>query len=187
MGHKAESAHVGSKFLPICDIVVSGSTIADYGSDRSMNRKRRAISRMRDLIRWYAAANSGRGGIKRWKVPYFHKKGNLKDPSDEMSSTSSKISFTLDVGSCSAYSLEFSPLSLAYSTTSYRTFTNPNFEIDSEETCVSPKTEECKRRGIGSPQILKFWYSNFEMKQKKMLTAAFHGPNLRKGKLVELI
>ncbi|XP_077229843.1 uncharacterized protein LOC143862660 [Tasmannia lanceolata] len=146
MSHKVESANVGNKVLPICDATVSVSG-TDYSSDGSVNKKRRALSRMKELIRWAATAKSDKGGNKGWKVLYFRNKGNLKAPPDEISSSSSKISFRWDVGSCSAYSSALSPLSLASSTTSHRTFTNQNLEIDSKETCVSPKDEECVRMG----------------------------------------
>ncbi|XP_058092295.1 uncharacterized protein LOC131238696 [Magnolia sinica] len=148
MGHnKAESANVSSKVLPICDAALAGgSTGPDCSSDASMNRKRRAISRMKELLRWAAVAKSDKGGIKRWKVLHFRNRSALKDSFDETSSGSSKISFTWDVGSCSTASA-LSPLSLPSSSASRRTSTTQHLECISEEMWVGPKTEECTRIG----------------------------------------
>lgn len=66
MDHKAELAHVGSKLLPIHDTAGS-SSMDTYKSDVQLNRKR-AMSRMKELIRWAAATKSEKGANKRWKV-----------------------------------------------------------------------------------------------------------------------
>ena len=66
MDNKAELAHVGSKLLPIHDTARSSSLDA-YKSDVQLNRKR-AVSRMKELIRWAAATKSEKGANKRWKV-----------------------------------------------------------------------------------------------------------------------
>lgn len=66
MDHKAELAHIGSKLLPIHDTAGS-SSMDTYKSDVQLNRKR-AMSRMKELIRWAAATKSEKGANKRWKV-----------------------------------------------------------------------------------------------------------------------
>lgn len=68
MVHKDEPAQLGGEVLPICDEISSDSSGADYNSDTSINKKRRAISRMKELLRWTSTAKSEKGGNKRWKV-----------------------------------------------------------------------------------------------------------------------
>lgn len=69
MGHKTETVNVGCKVLPICDAVSTGSN-SGYGSDKDKQRSERtkAVSRMKELLRWAAAAKSSKGGSKAWKV-----------------------------------------------------------------------------------------------------------------------
>ncbi|XP_065041968.1 uncharacterized protein LOC135675594 [Musa acuminata AAA Group] len=114
MGHKTETVNVGCKVLPICDAVSTGSN-GSYGSDKDKQRSERtkAVSRMKELLRWAAAAKSSKGGSKAWKALYFRHKVALKAETDDSSSTSSEISFKWDGGSCSSASSVRSPLSLA--------------------------------------------------------------------------
>lgn len=67
MGHKAEATNVGSRILPICDVARSSSRDY-YKSDPLLNRKSRAVSRMKELVRWAAATKSEKGANRRWKV-----------------------------------------------------------------------------------------------------------------------
>jgi len=78
MGQKsAEPVAVGRKVLPICDIAALGSrSSADIssseGPDKDVQKRRKAVSRMKELIRWAAAAkNNKAAGIKGWKVRYL--------------------------------------------------------------------------------------------------------------------
>ncbi|KAJ8499009.1 hypothetical protein OPV22_009561 [Ensete ventricosum] len=68
MGHKTETVNVGCKVLPICD-AVSTSSNSSYGSDKDKQRSERTkgVSRMKELLRWAAAAKSSKGGSKAWK------------------------------------------------------------------------------------------------------------------------
>ncbi|KAJ8639085.1 hypothetical protein MRB53_015779 [Persea americana] len=145
MDNKAELAHVGSKLLPIHDTARSSSLDA-YKSDVQLNRKR-AVSRMKELIRWAAATKSEKGANKRWKVLYFRNKGALKDPYDIMSS-SSKTSFSWDMGSsCTA---AFCPLQLAHSCADHQTvLKDSKQQVESiwKETSIIPKTEGSERGG----------------------------------------
>lgn len=72
MGHKADSASVGCKVLPICDAVSTSSNGGDSsdGSDKDVHKgeRRRAVSQMKELLKWAAAAKSHKGGRKGWKV-----------------------------------------------------------------------------------------------------------------------
>ncbi|XP_020519518.1 uncharacterized protein LOC18428602 isoform X1 [Amborella trichopoda] len=149
--HKAEPIYVGSKVLPICDGTVSESTETRYhgdskNSDQHKGDKRRTISRMKGLLRWAAAVKTEKGGNKSWKVLYFRNRGVFKGACDDMSSTSSKLSFKWDVGSCSGSSA-YSPLSLASSSRSDWVNHSSNAtvtaklsisECSSKETCISP-------------------------------------------------
>lgn len=79
MVHKAEPAQLGGEVLPLCDEISSDSNGADYNSDTSINKKRRAISRMKELLRWAAIAKSDKGGNKRWKVWWFKRESPFSE------------------------------------------------------------------------------------------------------------
>ncbi|XP_031503448.1 uncharacterized protein LOC116266389 [Nymphaea colorata] len=131
MGHNcmAEFRHVGGKVLPVCDASAPSSAQTDHGKNRSKKsnfgnecphknnshkegEKRRALSKMKELIRWAASSNPDKGGSKRWKVLYFRNRGALRGRcDDELASDSSKMSFKFDVGSRSASSA-CSPISV---------------------------------------------------------------------------
>ena len=72
MGHKADSANVGCKVIPICDAVSTGSNGGDSsdGSEKDVQKgeRRRAVSQMKELLTWAAAARSHKCGSKGWKV-----------------------------------------------------------------------------------------------------------------------
>ncbi|XXG90625.1 hypothetical protein AAC387_Pa12g2347 [Persea americana] len=151
MGHKVESAHVGSRVLPICNVAAPalGSPDAGNSSDASLNKKRRAISRMKELPRRAVTTKSEKGENKPWKkVLKFRSRGALRAPSDDMGSYS-RISFSWDMGSCSTTSA-LSPLSLTSSTASHITKSKDlkqQLESISKETSASPRTVEILRRG----------------------------------------
>ncbi|ONK63824.1 uncharacterized protein A4U43_C07F19320 [Asparagus officinalis] len=70
MGQKSEAVNVGCKVLPICDVATLGSmTSGDVGKgvEKGVQKRRKAVSRMKELVRWAAAAKSAKGGIKAWK------------------------------------------------------------------------------------------------------------------------
>ncbi|WOK94923.1 hypothetical protein Cni_G03628 [Canna indica] len=162
MGHKAETANVGCKVLPICDAMSTASKCGDSGSDGSdkdaqKSERRRAVSRMKELLRWAAAAKSSKGGSssKGWKALYFRQKAALKAEADESSSTSSKISFKWDVGSCSSASSAYSPHSLASTSRNdhmmVKNLSRLSVNLHSAETDAnllgSPKSEYYVRNG----------------------------------------
>ncbi|XP_010241146.1 PREDICTED: uncharacterized protein LOC104585841 [Nelumbo nucifera] len=143
MGHKVDlAAHVGNKVLPLCDAPASASTTMNdqCGSsekkDKPKGERTRAISRMKELLRWASAAKSEKGGkhISR-KVLLFRNRGALKH-GDE---SSPKISFRWEVGSCSNSSSVYSGFSLA-SSTNGRTSISPTSEDISTSDCNKEKT-----------------------------------------------
>ncbi|KNA11757.1 hypothetical protein SOVF_132160 [Spinacia oleracea] len=80
--HKADlNAHVGNKVLPITDSTTTTSNaddqqecrLSDQKKDRSNkgeSNKNKTLSRMKELLRWAAAAKSEKGGKFGRKVPY---------------------------------------------------------------------------------------------------------------------
>ncbi|KAK1260694.1 hypothetical protein QJS04_geneDACA002244 [Acorus gramineus] len=149
----AEQVHVGSKVLPICEATCSVN--AEDGDRHETEKKcegRRSKSRMKELLRWAAAAKSDRGGNRGWKVLYFrNRSGAMKASSfDESSESSSKISFRWDVGSCSNSSA-FSPLSLASASRNDRNLMKDSLSDalrdGAEAAVVSPRSEESVRVG----------------------------------------
>lgn len=70
-GNKADSANVGSKVLPVSDSTLSTSTNTNHdhcGASEKKERvkvdKSKTLSRMKELIRWAAAAKSAEKGSK---------------------------------------------------------------------------------------------------------------------------
>ncbi|MQL71318.1 hypothetical protein Taro_003637 [Colocasia esculenta] len=120
MGQGVEAALVGCKVLPICDAAWGASKRSDCSDGASEEKevqkgeRRKAFSRVKELVRWAAAAKHHKGQ-KGWKVSYFRSRGNLKSAHDGLSSRSSKISFRWEVGSCSTTSSVCSALSVASS------------------------------------------------------------------------
>ncbi|KAF8388363.1 hypothetical protein HHK36_027029 [Tetracentron sinense] len=121
IGHKADSAaHVGNKVLPICDVTLSSSNNSHHQcwpsekKDKPKGDKNKTISRMKELLRWAAAAKSEKGGkYISQKVLYFRNRSAIKAVAhdDQMSSDSPKISFRWDLGSCSTSSSVYSAMS----------------------------------------------------------------------------
>ncbi|XP_058005847.1 uncharacterized protein LOC131181491 [Hevea brasiliensis] len=128
MSNKVDSAtHAGNKVLPITDTTTlsSSSTSSNVGQCGSLDKKNtlkgdktKAMSRMKELLRWAAAAKSDkkRNFIGR-KVLHFRNRATLKavPDDDQMSNESPKISFRWDVESCSTTSSAYSAISVASS------------------------------------------------------------------------
>ncbi|KAJ4850991.1 hypothetical protein Tsubulata_033387 [Turnera subulata] len=118
------TAHVGNKVLPVSDTSVTSSTSTTHQcgtlgqKDKVKPDKTKAISRMKELLRWAAAAKSEKGGkfIGR-KVLQFRNRASLKavPDDDQLSVESPKISFRWEVESCSTTSSICSGLSMASS------------------------------------------------------------------------
>ncbi|KAL8101996.1 hypothetical protein AgCh_033775 [Apium graveolens] len=114
--------YVGNaKVLPLTDAALSFRH--QCGNDEKRDQKAksdktRTLSRMKELIRWAAAAKSekGRNYITR-KVLQFRTRAALKSVPDdgELSNDSPKISFRWDMESCSTTSSVYSSLSKASS------------------------------------------------------------------------
>ncbi|XWS47100.1 hypothetical protein CRYUN_Cryun14cG0124500 [Craigia yunnanensis] len=124
--HKSDSAnHAGDKVLPLStETVLSSSTgtndqcSTNEKKDKLKGDKTKTMSRMKELLRWAAAAKSEKGGkfIGR-KVLHFWNRGALKAVPDDdlLSNDSPKISFRWDVESCSTTSSAFSGISVTSS------------------------------------------------------------------------
>ncbi|KAG8641914.1 uncharacterized protein LOC110628028 isoform X2 [Manihot esculenta] len=125
MNNKMDSAtHAGNKVLPITDTtslssLSANSNIGQRGSLEKKNTlkgdKTKAMSRMKELLRWASAAKSEKKGnfIGR-KVLHFRNKATLKavPDDDQLSNESPKISFRWDVESCSTTSSVYSAISM---------------------------------------------------------------------------
>ncbi|XP_012085142.1 uncharacterized protein LOC105644415 [Jatropha curcas] len=128
--NKVDSANnvVGNKVLPITDTTLScsSSISPSNGQCDSLEKKNmlkgdktKAMSRMKELLRWAAAAKSDKKGnfIGR-KVLHLRNRGTLKavPDDDQLSNESPKISFRWDGESCSPTSSVYSAISMASST-----------------------------------------------------------------------
>ncbi|KAK3032151.1 hypothetical protein RJ639_034976, partial [Escallonia herrerae] len=125
--HKGDVAvHVGNKVLPIRDTALSSSTnvndhcgTVEKREKPKVDHKTKTISKMKELLRWAAAAKAEKGGkyISR-KVLHFRNRATLKPVPDydQLSNESPKISFRWDVESNSTYSSVYSAMSMASST-----------------------------------------------------------------------
>ncbi|KAL2512388.1 Uncharacterized protein Adt_17988 [Abeliophyllum distichum] len=123
--HKTDSgAHVGNKVLPITDTAKVSSTNNSHEcpkvekKEKSKGDKIKTVSRMKELLKWAAAAKSEKGGkyIGR-KVLQFQNRTALKavPDDDQLSNESPKISFRWDLESCSTTSSAYSAISMASS------------------------------------------------------------------------
>lgn len=141
--NSSNSQYVGKKVLPISDqSPVSSSTnendqcctststtttaTAATTEKKEKNKggdKTKTISRMKELLRWAAAAKSDHKGGKYLgrKILQFRNKSTLKAVPDEdqLSNDSPKISFRWDIESCSTISSTYSAISMASSSTNY--------------------------------------------------------------------
>lgn len=114
--------YVGNtKVLPLIDAALSSRH--QYGNDEKRDQKPKSdktktLSKMKELIRWAAAAKSEKGGnyISR-KVLQFRTRAALKSVPDDgqLSNDSPKMSFRWDMESCSTTSSVYSALSKASS------------------------------------------------------------------------
>ncbi|XP_015575916.2 uncharacterized protein LOC8260957 isoform X3 [Ricinus communis] len=116
--------HVGNKVLPVADATLSSSTSAnDQCSslekvEKLKGDKAKAMSRMKELLRWAAAAKpEKRGKFLGRKVLHFRNKATFKAVADDeqLSNESPKISFRWDAESCSTITSSCSAISLASS------------------------------------------------------------------------
>ncbi|XVE78058.1 hypothetical protein DITRI_Ditri13aG0113700 [Diplodiscus trichospermus] len=120
--HKSDSANnTGNKVLPLGTEAALSSSIGtnDKCSTSERKEKTKSLSRMKELLRWAAAAAKsekggkfiGRKGLK------FRKRGALKalPDDDQLSNDSPKMSFRWDVESCSTTSSAFSGISVTFS------------------------------------------------------------------------
>ncbi|KAG6787351.1 hypothetical protein POTOM_008990 [Populus tomentosa] len=118
------SAHACNKVLPVSDTTLSSSASTNEKcsslekKDKVRGDKAKAISRMKELLRWAASAKSEKAGkyIGR-KVLQLRSRATLKSVPDdeELSIESPKISFRWDVESCSTTSSAYSGISKASS------------------------------------------------------------------------
>jgi len=123
IGQKADSStSVGNKVLPINDSALSTSTnVKDERDvvekkDKPKGDKTKTVSRMKELLRWAAAAKSDKGAkYLRQKVLYFRNRTTLKSvpDDDQLSNDSPKISFRWEVESCSTSSSAISAATVA--------------------------------------------------------------------------
>ncbi|KAF2284497.1 hypothetical protein GH714_025845 [Hevea brasiliensis] len=123
MSNKVDSAiHAGNKVLPITDTTTlsSSSTSSNVGQCGSLDKKNtlkgdktKTMSRMKELLRWAAAAKSDKKG----NFIEERNRATLKavPDDDQMSNESPKISFRWDVQSCSTTSSAYSAISMASS------------------------------------------------------------------------
>ncbi|XP_057964903.1 uncharacterized protein LOC131155654 isoform X2 [Malania oleifera] len=136
MGNKFDSSavHTGNKVLPISDAALSPASANTNDQCEQLKKKEKlkedktkALSRMKELLKWAAAAKSEMGGkhISR-KVLKFRNRGTLKEvPNDDQASCDSpKISFRWDVESCSTISSAYSSITMDSLTKHDRTDTN---------------------------------------------------------------
>ncbi|PIN08404.1 hypothetical protein CDL12_01619 [Handroanthus impetiginosus] len=118
---KADSTtYVGNKVLPITDTARTSSSNnndqcpnADK-KEKTKGDKTKTISRMKELLKWAAAAKADKGGkyLGR-KVLHFRNRAALKavQDDDQLTNDSPKISFRWDVESCSTTSSVHSVIS----------------------------------------------------------------------------
>lgn len=123
-------AGAGNKVLPLSETTFSSSTNDQMLSskmgekrDRIKENKAKAISRMKELLRWAAAAKSEKGAKSfSRKVLHFRNKGTLKavPDNDQLISESPKISFQWEMESCSTTRSTYSGISMASSSRKYQ-------------------------------------------------------------------
>ncbi|XP_038714463.1 uncharacterized protein LOC120008029 [Tripterygium wilfordii] len=109
------AAHGGNKVLPISDTTLPSNGTMEK-REKVKGDKSKAMSRMKELLRWAAAAKSDKAGkfIGR-KVLHFRNRATLKavPDDDQLSNDSPKISFRWEVESCSTTSSAISAISMA--------------------------------------------------------------------------
>ncbi|XP_031403959.1 uncharacterized protein LOC116213232 [Punica granatum] len=122
---ETSGSHVGNKVLPINDLntTISSSSCDEPGKkdkdQKAKGDKMKAMSRMKELLRWAAAAKTKKGGkfISRKVLHFRNRSVALKavPDDDQLSNDSPKISFQWDVESCSTASSAYSAISIASS------------------------------------------------------------------------
>ncbi|XP_050204930.1 uncharacterized protein LOC126654966 [Mercurialis annua] len=121
ISNKVETTtHASNKVLPITDTALSSSATTNNQCtaldkvDQKLIKTNKAISRMKDLIKWAATAKSEKKAkFLARKVLHFRNKGVMKTVADddELSNESPKISFRWDVESCSTITSSCSAIS----------------------------------------------------------------------------
>ncbi|GAB4830187.1 hypothetical protein Ancab_019829 [Ancistrocladus abbreviatus] len=111
------AAFVGKKVLPISESTSNSHDQCKEKKDQPTKNdsKARAMSRMKELLRWAAAAKSQKAGkYIGQKVLHLRKRGSLKalTNDDQLSIESPKISFRWDRESCSTTSSVISAASM---------------------------------------------------------------------------
>ncbi|XP_051118884.1 uncharacterized protein LOC127243073 isoform X2 [Andrographis paniculata] len=103
---------VGNQVLPVSD--ASQSSSSSNKKEKTKGDKTKAISRMKELLKWAAAAKAEKGGkfISRKVLHFRNSRAALKatPDDDQLSNDSPKISFRWDVESCSTTSSVYSAL-----------------------------------------------------------------------------
>ncbi|XP_073050569.1 uncharacterized protein [Primulina eburnea] len=123
--HDADtSIHVGNKVLPITDTTHQSSIANEMDlltsldmKEKTKGDKTKAVSRMKELLRWAAAAAKAEKGGKYIgrKVLHFRSKSASKAIADDdkLSNESPKISFRWEEESCSTISSTYFAISVA--------------------------------------------------------------------------
>ncbi|XP_057798218.1 uncharacterized protein LOC131014302 isoform X2 [Salvia miltiorrhiza] len=115
-------SHVGNKVLPISDAAQASSASsgdqcpnADNKKEKTKGDKMKTIRRMKELLKWAAAARTDKGAkyIGRKVLHFRNKSTALKavQDDDDLSNDSPKISFRWEVESCSTTSSVYSAIS----------------------------------------------------------------------------
>ncbi|XP_016498845.1 uncharacterized protein LOC107817510 [Nicotiana tabacum] len=142
ISHKATESVGHTQVLPITDSASSSSSSSSRNDkarcsngekkdEKSKGDKAKTISKMKELLRWAAAAKSekGRQYIGRKVFNNFRNRAALKavPDDDQMSNESPKISFRWEVESCSTTSSAYSAISMPTSLTKNDQSININF------------------------------------------------------------
>lgn len=154
--HDPAAAHAGNKVLPISDSSNAVTNNAKCGTvvenNKKDNHKTKTMSRMKELLRWAAAAKSEKGGkFLGRKILQFRNRATLKAVADEdqPSIESPKISFRWDLESnCSTTTSVYSGISMAPSSSKnidQVMMTNYNV-ISSVSSVPIPGTSHCTPR-----------------------------------------
>ncbi|KAH9728903.1 hypothetical protein KPL70_009191 [Citrus sinensis] len=159
--HDSAAVHAGNKVLPISDSSNAVTNNADRNneqcgtaveSNKKDNHKTKTMSRMKELLRWAAAAKSEKGGkFLGRKVLQFRNRATLKAVADEdqLSIESPKISFRWDVESnCSTTTSVYSGISMASSSSkNIDQMMTTNYRVISSVSCIPiPGTNHCTPR-----------------------------------------
>ncbi|GAV70674.1 hypothetical protein CFOL_v3_14172 [Cephalotus follicularis] len=141
--NKAESAtYAGNKVLPISDAKLPSSTSDNdekcavlKKKDKLKGDKTKTMSKMKELLRWAAAAKFEKGGkfISRKVFQFRNRTAALKavPDDDQLSHESPKISLVWDIENCSTTSSAYSETSVASSSRNKQTINTISLLISS--------------------------------------------------------